>query len=109
MKIQQHPRMRNILIGDEVYNHPRRLYAQVADVFPSAVCVKVGILRDAQDLIMHPQLWRADEIENLSVCRFCGSREEVQMEYEDGIPFRICDGCRQMIPPSNGPIPSPQS
>lgn len=96
MKIRQHPRMRDILIGDEVYSYQQQLYACVTEIFPAAVCVKVGILAIGQDIqmIISPQLWRADDIENLSVCRYCGSRDDVQTEHSTGIPFRVCTNCR---------------
>ena len=76
MKISQHPRMRDIAIGDEVYSSKHRLFARVEEVFPAAVCVKVGVLSLSRylELFVSPQLWRADDIENLSVCRSCGGR-----------------------------------
>ena len=96
MKIQQHPRMRDIGIGDEVYSYIHNIFARVEEVFPAAVCVKVGMLSFNQryDLLIDPQLWRADDIENLSVCRYCGSREDLSVEYGTGIPFRVCPSCR---------------
>lgn len=96
MKIHQHPRMQDILVGDEVYSFPHQLFASVAEVFPAAVCVNVGILSIGKhcEMILSPQLWRADDIENLSVCRYCGSREEVEIENGTGIPFRVCVRCR---------------
>ena len=77
MKIHQHPRMRDIEIGDEVYSSKQQLFARVEEVFPAAVCVKVGILavNRCMEIFVSPQLWRADDIENLSVCRYCGGRE----------------------------------
>lgn len=95
MKIRQHPRMTGILIGDEVYSHPQKIFARVADVFPAAVCVKVGVLstEDPMEITLAPQLWRADDIENLSVCRYCGSREDIHPIDGTGIPFRICTAC----------------
>jgi thymidine kinase len=88
--------MRDIVIGDEVYYYPKQLVARVEDVFPAAVCVKVAVLsiRDRLELFFAPQLWRADDIENLSVCRYCGSRDNLWTEREPGIPFRLCDSCR---------------
>jgi hypothetical protein len=96
MKIRQHPRMHDIMVGDEVYCFPQQLFAAVAEVFPAAVCVNVGILSigDPCEMILSPQLWRADDIENLSVCRYCGSRDEVEIENGTGIPFRVCWRCR---------------
>ena len=67
MKISQHPRMRDIAIGDEVYSSKHQLFARVEEVFPAAVCVKVGVLSLSHylELFVSPQLWRADDIENL--------------------------------------------
>lgn len=95
MKIRPHPRMKDIIVGDEVLCYPQQLYARVEEVFPSAVCVKLVILavNGSVDLIVSPQLWRAEDIENLSVCRYCGSREDLELEYGTGIPFRCCKGC----------------
>lgn len=95
MKIRQHPRMRGILVGDEVYSYPHKIFARVADVFPAAVCVKIGILSidEPMEITLAPQLWRADDIENLSVCRYCGCRENIHTVTETGIPFRICATC----------------
>src|SRR6185295_6473149 len=100
MKIHQHPRMRDISIGDEVYSYRQQLFARVEEVFPAAVCVKVGILLAGEHLalLFSPQHWRADEIENLSVCRYCGSRESLRDETGTGIPFRVCDRCC-IVPP----------
>ena len=99
MKIRQHPRMRNICIGDEVVCYPRHLYAWVEEVVPAAVCVKLVILTTAPttELITSPQLWRADDIENLSVCRYCGTRDHLETQCGTGIPFRICTTCRCML------------
>lgn len=96
MKIQQHPRLRDISIGDEVYHHPHKLAARVVEVFPAAVCVKVGILmrRKHMELLLNPQLWRADDIENLSVCRYCGGREDLCFEHGVGVPYRVCQHCQ---------------
>jgi hypothetical protein len=102
MKIRQHPRMRDISIGDEVYSYRQRLFARVEEVFPAAVCVKVGMLsvNGHLELFLSPQLWRADDIENLSVCRYCGGRDSLHSETGTGIPFRICDRCC-LVPPEN--------
>jgi hypothetical protein len=99
MKIRQHPRMRDILKGDEVYSYPHHLFAHVDEVFPAAVCVKVGILaiNGHLEMIISPQLWRADDIENLSVCRYCGRREDLEPEFSTGIPFRVCRHCREQF------------
>ena len=44
-------------------------------------------------LTLTPQLWRADDIENLSACRYCGSREQIRTLSEAGIPFQVCQLC----------------
>jgi hypothetical protein len=95
MKIQQHPRMRGIAIGDEVYSYKQQIFARVEEVFPAAVCVKPGMLALERrlELLVSPQLWRADDIENLSVCRYCGGREDLVREADTGIPVRVCERC----------------
>jgi hypothetical protein len=95
MKIRQHPRMKNICIGDEVVCNPRQLYARVEEVFPAAVCVKLAVLHTmpTPELVVTPQLWRADDIENLSVCRYCASRDQLYTPCGTGIPFRVCADC----------------
>lgn len=95
LKIVQHPRMRDIVIGDEVYCQPLQLFARVVETFPSAVCVRIGMLtiQRSMELLFSPQLWRAEDIENLSVCRYCGSRDGLHNEVGTGIPFRVCDHC----------------
>jgi hypothetical protein len=104
MKIRQHPRMSDISVGDEVYSYTRQLFARVEEVFPAAVCVKVAILMVDGDIDIRssPQLWRADDIENLSVCRYCGAREPLALENETGVPFRVCGRC-QVVPPGEHP------
>ncbi len=94
MKIRQHPRMRDILIGDEVYSYPNKIFARVADVFPAAVCVKIGILsiEEPMEITLAPQLWKADEIENLSVCRYCGCREDIRTVTDTGTPLPSLHG-----------------
>ncbi len=100
MKIRQHPRMHDIAVGDEVYSYRHQLFARVEEIFPSAVCVKVAVLSLASGvaLCITPQLWRADDIENLSVCRYCGERTDLDLESETGIPFRVCGRC-VVVPP----------
>jgi hypothetical protein len=90
--------MHDILVGDEVYSYPNNLFARVADTFPAAVCVKIGILSidEPMEITLAPQLWRADDIENLSVCRYCGARNGLRTVIDTGIPFRVCSEC---IPP----------
>ena len=102
MKIHQHPRMRDISIGDEVYSYPQQVFARVEEVFPAAVCVKVGIMSVDRplELFITPQLWRADDIENLSVCRYCGGRQNLRAETETGIPLRVCERCC-VVPPES--------
>lgn len=103
MKIQQHPRMKDILIGDEVMCYRTNMYARVEEVFPAAVCVKVGMMcmvRGRLAFAQLPQLWRADDIENLSVCHYCGSRDELSTEPGAGVPLRVCALCRSVVSPS---------
>jgi hypothetical protein len=102
MKIHQHPRMRGIAIGDEVYSYKQQLFARVEEVFPAAVCVKVAILAIDHhlELFLSPQLWRADDIENLSVCRYCGGREGLVQQADTGIPLRVCERCC-IVPPES--------
>jgi hypothetical protein len=99
MKIRQHPRMRDILVGDEVYSYPNKIFARVADVFPAAVCVKIAILsiEEPMEITLAPQLWKADDIENLSVCRYCGCREDIRTVTGTGIPFRVCMACSPLV------------
>jgi hypothetical protein len=103
MKIVTHPRMENIRVGDEVYSTTTHLYAQVEATFPAAVCVRLSLLEptDAYNqqlqLTSTPQLWRADEIENVSICRSCGSRHDLYNEHETGVPSRICGQCRSVL------------
>lgn len=104
MKIRQHPRMHQIAIGDEVYSYKRHLFARVEEVFPAAVCVKVAALSLDRRICLSatPQLWRADDIENLSVCRYCGSRDDLTLEAETGAPFHVCERCRVVPPQEHG-------
>jgi hypothetical protein len=96
MKIVTHPRIQNITVGDEVYSHTNQLHAHVTAIFPAAVCVRVGTLalNSYLELVMTPQLWGAEDIENLSICRHCGNRDELHVVHDTGIPFRICTNCR---------------
>ncbi|HMO56313.1 MAG TPA: hypothetical protein PKC19_03080 [Roseiflexaceae bacterium] len=89
-------------IGDEVYSYQHDLFARVEEVFPAAVCVKVAqlVLGPRLELHLAPQLWRADDIENLSVCRYCGARDDLRLEMETGVPFRVCDRCCT-VPPTD--------
>jgi hypothetical protein len=100
MKIQQHPRMKDIEIGDEVFCYRSHMYARVEEIFPAAVCVKIAqleSLRGQTVLTYAPHLWRADEIENLSVCHYCGSRVDLAIERRTGVPFRACGTCRSVL------------
>lgn len=99
MKIQQHPRMKDIAVGDEVICYRTNIYARVEEVFPAAVCVKVGVLRMVRGrmaFVQSPQLWRADDLENLSICRYCGSRDDLTIEQYVGAPFRVCGMCQSV-------------
>ncbi len=97
MKIRQHPRMKDIHVGDEVLCYRTQLYARVEEVFPAAVCVKlVAFNGPGMRLQVWPQLWRADDIENLSVCRYCGGREELAIENLSSIPYQLCVTCRNV-------------
>lgn len=100
MKIRQHPRMHQVAVGDQVYSYKWHLFARVEEVFPAAVCVKVAALSLDRRIQLNavPQLWRADDIENLSVCRYCGSREDLRLEAETGVPFHVCARCC-VVPP----------
>ncbi len=95
MKIQPHPRLQGVMIGDEVYSYHHNLAARVADIFPAAVCVRIGVLstETPMELSHTPQLWRADDIENLSVCRYCGAREGVRVVNDYGSPIGVCEQC----------------
>src|ERR671917_1124301 len=98
MKIRQHPRMKDIAIGDEVLCYQTQLYARVEEVFPAAVCVRLVTLQ-RKDLRLHvcPQLWRAEDIENLSVCRYCGGRDGLALEAGACIPYRVCMTCQSVL------------
>lgn len=113
MKIQQHPRMKDIAIGDEVVCHRTQMYARVEEVFPAAVCVRITLLRRVRGRIsfsQSPQLWRAEDIENLSVCHYCGSRHDLHIEQGTGIPYRVCSTCLSVLEPSlSSTIPAPIS
>ena len=86
--------MQDIAIGDEVLCHCNHLYARVEEVFPAAVCVKLVALDGARmRLAVRAQLWRAEDIENLSVCRYCGGRDGLRMEDGACVPFRVCATC----------------
>jgi hypothetical protein len=98
MKIRQHPRMKDITVGDEVLCYRNHLYARVEEVFPAAVCVKlVSMDGPRRRLTVTPQLWRAEEIENLSVCRYCGGREDLVLEHGACVPSRVCRTCQSVL------------
>jgi hypothetical protein len=110
MKIQQHPRMKDIQIGDEVLCYRSQIYARVEEVFPAAVCVKIAVLRSVRDRVVltsTPQLWRAEDIENLSVCHYCGSRADLRPERETGVPQRVCGTCRSVLSSAADEIQTP--
>jgi len=92
--------MKDVVVGDEVVCHCTNLYAQVEEVFPAAVCVRIALvrrLRGRPAFTTTPQLWRADDIENLSVCRYCGSRDDLESERSTGVPYRACATCRSIL------------
>jgi hypothetical protein len=98
MKIRQHPRMKDIAVGDEVFCYSSQLYARVEEVFPSAVCVKLIAFHPQRlRLVVWPKLWRAEDIENLSVCRYCGGRDGLSLDPSSTVPFRVCDTCRSVL------------
>jgi hypothetical protein len=104
MKIQLHPRIKDIVIGDEVVCWRTNMYARVEEIFPAAVCVRLAVLRNCHGhvKVRHiPQLWRAEDIENISICRYCGSRDDLVNEHHTGIPYRICTTCRSVLGPIN--------
>jgi hypothetical protein len=107
MKIRPHPRLANVHVGDEVYSLAQQLSARVADVFPAAVCVALdtSTMAGPIDVTQALQLWRADDIENLSVCRWCGTREQLRdVASPDGRPSRGCPAC---VPDPSTPPPLP--
>ena len=98
MKIRQHPRMKDIAVGDEVFSYYSQMYARVEEVFPAAVCVKLVTYQPQRKrLHVDPKLWRAEDLENLSVCRYCGGRDELSLDPTSPIPFRVCLTCRNVI------------
>jgi len=97
MKIQVHPRIKDIQVGDEILCYRSHLFARVEEVFPAAVCVRLVVFSaQRMRLQIAPQLWRAEDIENLSVCRYCGGRQGLLMENASGVPFRVCEICRSV-------------
>lgn len=106
MKIRPHPRTKDLEIGDEVLCHRNRLYAQVAEIFPAAVCVKLMVFnRQRRRFEIVPQLWRVEDVENLSICRYCGGRHDLTLDNAVGIPSRVCQTCRNVLELS---LPDPQ-
>ena len=100
MKIRQHPRMKDIAVGDEVFSYSAQLYARVEEVFPAAVCVRLMTFQSSgMRLRICPQLWRAEDLENLSICRYCGGRDELSIDPGSTIPFRACLTCRSLLEP----------
>lgn len=99
MKIQRHPRMLDIAIGDEVLNYRTNMYARVEDIFPAAVCVKLVVMRRrGKRWETHEvgQVWRADEIENLSRCCYCGTRDDLITLQHTHTPRRVCAACHSV-------------
>jgi hypothetical protein len=96
MRIRTHPKLRSMHVGDEVYSMREHIYACVTAIFPAAVCVQTIALswQHGATLRATPQLWCAEDIENLSVCRSCGLRDDLTCEYLTGAPFRLCRSCR---------------
>lgn len=100
MKIQRHPRMQDIAVGDEVLSYRTNMYARVEEVFPAAVCVKLTVVRQVGcrfETHEIAQLWRADEIENLSRCCYCGSHDDLVTMQHTATPQRICGTCRSVL------------
>lgn len=90
--------MTDIAVGDEVLCYRTQLYARVEEVFPSAVCVKLMKFQPERMRVrIRPQLWRAEDIENLSICRYCGGREGLSVDSVSSIPFRVCQTCRSVL------------
>jgi hypothetical protein len=100
MKIQRHPRMHDISVGDEVLSYRTNMYARVEEVFPAAVCVKLAAVCQIAGRFETreiAQLWRADEIENLSRCCYCGTRDDLAMLQQTHTPQRVCTTCRSVL------------
>ena len=75
--------MRDIAIGDEVYSSKHQLFARVEEVFPAAVCVKVGVL---------------------SLNRYLELYAEALGDHpHDGRPQRVGQGERQSLPHPRSP------
>ncbi len=100
MKIQRHPHIEDIAIGDEVLNYRTNMYARVEDIFPAAVCVKLAVVCqvhgrwETRDV---GQVWRADEIENLSRCCYCGARDDLLTLQHTHAPQRVCGSCNSVM------------
>jgi hypothetical protein len=96
MRIRTHPKLRSMHVGDEVYSLREHIYACVTAIFPAAVCVHTITLswQHGATLQAAPQLWCAEDIENLSICRSCGLRDDLACESPTGAPFRLCRSCR---------------
>lgn len=100
MKIQRHPRMLDITVGDEVLSYRSHMYARVEEIFPAAVCVKLPMVCQVDGRLETrevAQLWRADEIENLSRCCYCGSREDLVTIQHTHMPQRVCSICHNVL------------
>ncbi len=100
MKIQRHPRMQDIAVGDEVLSYCSNMYARVEEVFPAAVCVKLTVVRNVAGRLETreiAELWRADEIENLSRCCYCGARDDLVTLQHIHAPQRVCATCHSVL------------
>jgi hypothetical protein len=42
-------------------------------------------------------VWRADEIENVSRCCYCGARDDLQTLHHAAPPRRICGTCHSVM------------
>lgn len=99
MKIQRHPHIEDIAIGDEVLNYRTNMYARVEDIFPAAVCVRLAVvcrLGNRWETRDVGQVWRADEIENLSRCCYCGARDDLLTLQHTHTPRRVCETCHSV-------------
>jgi hypothetical protein len=107
MKIQRHPRIQDIAVGDEVLSYHTNIVARVHDVFPAAVCVRIAVVcrvASRWETREVGQVWRADEIENVSRCCYCGARDDLHTLQHTAPPRRICGTCHSVMLLSH-PVP----
>lgn len=100
MKIQRHPHIEDIAVGDEVLNYRTNMYARVEDIFPAAVCVRLALvcrIGKRWETREVGQLWHADEIENLSRCCYCGARDDLITLHHTHAPRRVCGTCASVM------------